>query len=95
MTNTEIAIAFSNGRWRSAKDLAAHMGLKNPSDTPLKNLFGARGVSFEAHKNGDGHVTRYRAYYTSGKSPVELAKARKAMGVVVGLESISILGCAA
>ena len=95
MTSTEIAITFSNGRWRSAKKLAAHMGLKNPSDTPLKNLYGARGVSFEAHKNGDGHVTRYRAYYTAGKSPVELAKARKAMGVVVGLESISILGGAA
>lgn len=92
MTSIDKAVAFSNGRWRSAKDLAAHLGVKLPSDTPLNNMFGKNGISFEAHKNGDGHVTRYRAYHTSGKSPVELAKARKAMGVVVGLESISILG---
>lgn len=93
MNNTAKTIAFSNGRWVSAKALCEHLGVSSVSKTPLgtSNMYGLRDVSFEVHKNGSGEVVRYRAYSTKGKTPVELAKLRKAFGMFSGIESISIL----
>jgi len=95
MTNTEKAVAFSNGEWKNAKDLARHLGVKNPSDTPLKNMFSKNGITFEVERDEFGRTVRYRASFIENCSPVDIAKARKAKGLLFGLESISILGGAA
>lgn len=92
MINLEIVIEFSNGCWRSVKELVVYMGFKNFSDILLKNLYGVRGIFFEVYKNGDGYVIWYCVYYIVGKLLVELVKVCKVMGLVVGLELISILG---
>lgn len=94
MTHIEKAIAFSNGEWRTTKELAEHLGDSRPSNT-LKSLQNKNGVTFEADHNEHGKTIRYRASFIENHSPVEIAKSRKARGLLFGLESISILGGAA
>ena len=94
MNNIEKAIAFSNGEWRTTKELAKHLGDSRPSNT-LKSLQNKNGVTYEADHNEYGKTIRYRASFIESFSPVDIAKSRKARGLPFGLESISILGGAA
>lgn len=93
MNNIEKAIAFSNGEWRTTKELAEHLGDSRPSDT-LKSLRSRNGVAYEADLE-HGKTIRYRASFICDHTPVDIAKSRKARGLPFGLESISILGGAA
>lgn len=94
MSKSDKAVAFSNGEWKCVKELAEHLGDSQPSNT-LKNLQNKNGVTFEADRDEHGKTVRYRASFIKDYSPVEIAKSRKARGLMFGMESISILGGAA
>lgn len=88
---TQRAIAFSNGKWVSATAMLDALNVRSAIRNPLFRLNKLSGsVSFQVQYDRDGRITLYRAYPIEGKSFIELAKMRKAMGVLSGIESIKL-----
>lgn len=92
MTPVQQAIALSAGKWVSVDVLEEHLASRTASSKALGNMATMRGVFCECQITREGKLARYRAFETANKSPIQLAKERKAKGILFGMESINFGG---
>lgn len=87
------AIEFSNGRWVSAESMMKALKITDSRKNPIfrMTMLGSK-VALQTQSDSAGIVVRYKAYFIRGKGCIELAKMRKAAGILGAIESMRLGG---
>jgi hypothetical protein len=89
----DAAIEFSNGRWVSADAMLKHLKITNAKQNPIFRMqqLGSK-VALQTQSDSNGIIIRYKAFAIRDKGCIELAKMRKALGILGSVESVQFGG---